>query len=335
MSKSWITKGIQAKLDKLVPSLQAKIKKIAKDALDPNVGDPPKASTVKQVQSQVNKQLKDPKFQSQNKKLLKTGTDVAKQRRTQVKKTTLERSKSIKERAEKRADETIAKWTTTGLLSSLLVGLGSYLGYTGVKQGIKNKKEKAKELESIKSDTQLPKSKVESEVKKPKKPKEPTETTSKTPTTPRKVKKVEKVEKKPDLKPLRPPTGEGSLASDVKKAMEKGKKDPEAVEFRKNYKSTKTAKDKPEAVKKAKSEAVKKAKPASKPKKDLKPLEQGIREYDTPFGKLVVDSTDEGMDTDRANFKRGGMVFGKGGMYKAPKKVYGARNGGFTRRFKG
>jgi len=109
--------------------------------------------------------------------------------------------------------------------------------------------------------------------------------------------------------------------------MEKGKKDPEAVEFRKNYKSTKTAKDKPEAVKKVK--------PASKSKKELKPLEQGIREYNTPFGKLVVDSTDEGMDTDRANFKRGGMVFGKGGMYKAPKKTYGARNGGFTRRFKG
>lgn len=61
-------------------------------------------------------------------------------------------------------------------------------------------------------------------------------------------------------------------------------------------------------------------------------LTQGKREYDTPFGKLTVDSTDEGMDTDRANFKYGGMAFGKGGLYKAPKKTYGMRNGGFTRR---
>ena len=131
------------------------------------------------------------------------------------------------------------------------------------------------------------------------------------------AKKLKKV--KPDLKPLRPSTGEGSLASDVKKAMEKGKKDPEAVEFRKNYKSTKTTKSKPKAVKKDKPSS------KTKPKKDLKPLEQGIREYDTPFGKLVVDSTDEGMRKE----------FGKGGMYKAPKKIYGVRNGGFTRRFRG
>jgi hypothetical protein len=26
------------------------------------------------------------------------------------------------------------------------------------------------------------------------------------------------------------------------------------------------------------------------------------------------------------------MAFGKGGLYKAPKKAYGMRNGGFTRR---
>ena len=335
MSKSWITKGIQAELDKLVPSLQAQIKKIAKDALDPKVGVAGgKASTVKQVRSEVNKQLKDPKFITKNKRLSKTG-EVFKgtefkprvSKSKEVKKTTLGKSKSIKERAEKRADETIAKWTTTGLLGSLLLGLGSYLGYTGVKQGAENKKRIAEELRNIQSDTLKPK-------KEPKK-----EPKSETPTTPRKVdkpkepKKVVKPEQpKPDLKPLRPPTGEGSLASDVKKAMEKGKKDPEAVEFRKNYKQTKP---KPNKTKnRVKSEDVKKAKPASKPKKDLKPLEQGIREYDTPFGKLVVDSTNEGMDTDRANFKRGGMVFGKGGMYKAPKKVYGVRNGGFTRRFK-
>ena len=124
------------------------------------------------------------------------------------------------------------------------------------------------------------------------------------------VKKPKEPEVKESKQPAfkKPPTtGLGSVG------------DPEAVEFRKNYKSTKTTKSKPKAVKKDK--------PASKtkPKKDLKPLEQGIREYDTPFGKLVVDSTDEGMRKE----------FGKGGMYKAPKKVYGARNGGFTRRFRG
>ena len=134
-----------------------------------------------------------------------------------------------------------------------------------------------------------------SEVKKPKEPE---------------VKKLKEPEVKESKQPAfkKPPTtGLGSVG------------DPEAVEFRKNYKSTKTTKSKPKAVKKDK--------PASKtkPKKDLKPLEQGIREYDTPFGKLVVDSTDEGMRKE----------FGKGGMYKAPKKVYGARNGGFTRRFRG
>jgi len=310
MSKvSWITKPIQAELDKLVPSLQAQIKKIAKDALDPNVGKG--KATLKQVRSQVNKQLKDPKFQSQNQKLLKTGTDVAKQRRKDVKKTTLGKSKTLRQRAERRADEKF----TTGLFGSLLLGLGSYLGYTGVKQGAENKKQKARELESIKSDTQLPKQQLKVETK------------LKTPTTPRKIDqpKVDKVDKLKEPKvvkskqPIKPPTGEGSLASDVKKAMEKGKKDPEAVEFRKNYKSTKTTKSKPKAVKEDKPA------PKTKPKKDLKPLEQGIREYDTPFGKLVVDSTDEGMRKE----------FGKGGMYKAPKKVYGARNGGFTRRFRG
>lgn len=65
-------------------------------------------------------------------------------------------------------------------------------------------------------------------------------------------------------------------------------------------------------------------------------MEQGKRTFDTKFGRITVDTTDEGMDTDRANFKHGGMAkvkaFGKGGMYKAPKKAYGMRKGGFTRR---
>jgi len=74
----------------------------------------------------------------------------------------------------------------------------------------------------------------------------------------------------------------------------------------------------------------------SKEAKSKSAMEQGKRTFDTKFGRITVDTTDEGMDTDRANFKHGGMAkvkaFGKGGMYKAPKKTYGMRKGGFTRR---
>ena len=52
-------------------------------------------------------------------------------------------------------------------------------------------------------------------------------------------------------------------------------------------------------------------------------LIQGRRKYDTPFGKVTVDSTDEGMDTDRANFRSGGSILNK---------RYGMREGGFTKR---
>ena len=72
----------------------------------------------------------------------------------------------------------------------------------------------------------------------------------------------------------------------------------------------------------------------NKTKSTLKPLEQGIRKYKTRFGEFTVDSTDEGMRNpeDDLNLYKGGMAFGKGGMYKGAKKTYGMRNGGFTRR---
>ena len=84
-----------------------------------------------------------------------------------------------------------------------------------------------------------------------------------------------------------------------------------------------------------------------------KPLEQGKRKIKTDFGTITVDSTDKGMSKfsgfdnreeleaeeemnfrkgGMAKYKKGGMAFGKGGMYKAPKKTYGMRYGGFTRR---
>ena len=72
----------------------------------------------------------------------------------------------------------------------------------------------------------------------------------------------------------------------------------------------------------------------NKTKSTLKPLEQGIRKYKTRFGEFTVDSTDEGMRNpeDDLNLYKGGMAFGKGGMYKGAKKTYGMKNGGFTRR---
>tara|TARA_Y100000114_G_C11721986_1_gene308976 strand:- start:136 stop:1134 length:999 start_codon:yes stop_codon:yes gene_type:complete len=51
----------------------------------------------------------------------------------------------------------------------------------------------------------------------------------------------------------------------------------------------------------------------------LKPLETGKRRI---FG-LTFDTTDEGMDTDRANFRSGGSILNK---------RYGMREGGFTKR---
>ena len=77
---------------------------------------------------------------------------------------------------------------------------------------------------------------------------------------------------------------------------------------------------------------------------------QGKRTIDTGFGKVTIDSTDEGMskfmgtkdeirqqeEDEEMNFRKGGMprgkAFGKGGMYKGSKKAYGMKYGGFTRR---
>ena len=83
-----------------------------------------------------------------------------------------------------------------------------------------------------------------------------------------------------------------------------------------------------------------------------KPLEQGKRKIKKDFGTITVDSTDKGMSKfsgfdnreeleaeEEMNFRRGGMprsrAFGKGGMYKTPKKAYGMRYGGVTRKLKG
>jgi len=91
--------------------------------------------------------------------------------------------------------------------------------------------------------------------------------------------------------------------------------------------------------------------PKKSPKKKGR-FEQERKDYKTPFGTLTVDSTDRGMSKfglsdnwkeleaeEEMNFRRGGMprsrAFGKGGMYKTPKKAYGMKYGGVTRRLKG
>ena len=106
-----------------------------------------------------------------------------------------------------------------------------------------------------------------------------------------------------------------------------GTEDPSAAPALKKKETKKESED----VKRRRKSQLKKPKGRAESLKEQL-LIQGKREYDTPFGKLTVDSTDEGMDTDRANFKYGGMAFGKGGLYKSPKKAYGMRSGGFTRR---
>jgi len=118
---------------------------------------------------------------------------------------------------------------------------------------------------------------------------------------------------------------------------------------------------KTDAPKKAKgeSEGVKRRRKSqlNKTKSTLKPLEQGIRKYKTPFGEITADSTDRGMSKfmgsdkeiaeqemeEEMNFRKGGMArakaFGKGGTYKSPKKNYtngiNMRYGGATKRSKG
>ena len=118
----------------------------------------------------------------------------------------------------------------------------------------------------------------------------------------------------------------------------------------------KIKKDPPEkTTAKGESEGVKRRRKSqlNKTKSTLKPLEQGIRKYKTPFGEITADSTDRGMSKfmgsdkeiaeqemeEEMNFRKGGMprsrAFGKGGMYKTPKKAYGMRYGGVTRKLKG
>ena len=115
------------------------------------------------------------------------------------------------------------------------------------------------------------------------------------------------------------------------KANPRNKSDSETVsdtQKKETQLGTKKAKGESEDVKRRRKSQL------NKTKSTLKPLEQGIRKYKTRFGEFTVDSTDEGMRNpeDDLNLYKGGMAFGKGGIYKGAKKTYGMRNGGFTRR---
>jgi hypothetical protein len=61
---------------------------------------------------------------------------------------------------------------------------------------------------------------------------------------------------------------------------------------------------------------------------------QGKRVYDTPFGRITVDSSDEGMDIEDTNLRKGGTTKKKASSKKkaAPVQKYGFRQGSFTAR---
>jgi hypothetical protein len=211
---------------------------------------------------------------------------------------------------------------------------------------------KAKKIarEPLKSDTVVTQTSLKNEIKKELDP----EFFAK-PSANRMEKNVnKKAASKPKAKPKREIEDFNKSVKGAKSAVEKRKAaqklDDDAIkakrraDARKESKSqpggpSSAPKDKPKVSKKKEDKSVKES------LKDML-LKQDKRTMDTPIGKLTVDSTDEGMskflgskeDIERQemeeemNLYRGGMAFGKGGMYKGPKKAYGMRKGGFTNR---
>ena len=155
---------------------------------------------------------------------------------------------------------------------------------------------------------------------------------------------AKRVSKKASTDKDRPPADAPNLPKE-KPAPPKPKRKPSQAEKPKKV-EPKVAKES-EGVKRRRNSQL------NKTKSTLKPLEQGIRKYKTPFGTLTVDSTDRGMSKfmgsdkeiaeqemeEEMNFRKGGMprsrAFGKGGMYKTPKRAYGMKYGGVTRKLKG
>ena len=138
--------------------------------------------------------------------------------------------------------------------------------------------------------------------------------------------------------------------SAVAKRKANQKLDDDAIKAKRRADARKASKNQPDGPSSAPKDKPKisKKKEGKSVKESLKDmlLKQDKRTIDTPVGKLTVDSTDEGMSKflgskedikrqemeEEMNLYRGGMAFGKGGMYKGTKKTYGMRKGGFTNR---
>ena len=141
---------------------------------------------------------------------------------------------------------------------------------------------------------------------------------------------------KPKDKPVRGPK---NIKSRLKTVSDKRKAEEVSARKKASKEQPIGPSDAPKVSKKKEGKSVKES------LKDML-LKQDKRTIDTPVGKLTVDSTDEGMSKflgskedikrqemeEEMNLYRGGMAFGKGGMYKGPKKTYGMRKGGFTNR---
>ena len=91
--------------------------------------------------------------------------------------------------------------------------------------------------------------------------------------------------------------------------------------------------------------AKEKSKATYQPRKGKKKSESNVKDSDRLGIKLarrlgdkrsgsqmVKDRIESEKLEEEMNLYRGGMAFGKGGTYKTPKKAYGMRSGGFTRR---
>ena len=105
------------------------------------------------------------------------------------------------------------------------------------------------------------------------------------------------------------------------------------------------AKEKSKATYQPKAGPKEKSKATYQPRKRKKKSESNVKDSDRLGIKLarmlgdkrsgsqmVKDRIESEKLEEEMNLYRGGMAFGKGGTYKTPKKAYGMRNGGFTRR---
>ena len=130
-----------------------------------------------------------------------------------------------------------------------------------------------------------------------------------------------------------------------KKASSAGTVDEMNAPMKKSKKDEIGTEDPSAAPALKKKETKKESKATYTPRKGKKKPESSVKDSDRLGIKLarmlgdkrsgsqmVKDRIESEKLEEEMNLYRGGMAFGKGGTYKAPKKAYGMRNGGFTRR---